>query len=112
MGVHTDGEGFLAVFVEGVGRHGDDGDVRVGPAGGTDGLGGLVAVHHRHFPQENQQNSEDILFRTRKFLHIPQKMAEQDLLFVAAGHLIEKTAPAGTITKHRRKAHERSCAHQ
>ncbi len=33
-------------------------------------------------------------------------MAEQDLLFVAAGHLIEKTAPAGTITKHRRKAHE------
>ena len=29
MGVHADGEGFLAVFVEGVGRHGDDGHFAV-----------------------------------------------------------------------------------
>ena len=48
MGVHADGEGFLAVFVEGVGRHGDDGDSAAAIRQIADELRRLIAVHVGH----------------------------------------------------------------
>ena len=45
MGVHADGEGFLAVFVEGVGRHGNNGHLRgIGFGQRTDGRGARFCI--------------------------------------------------------------------
>lgn len=42
------GRAFLDVFGAGVRCHGDNGQGNVGTVHGPDGIGGLVAVHHRY----------------------------------------------------------------
>ena len=49
VGVHASVEGLALVLVKGIGRHSDDGDIRVlGKGQVADFAGCLVAIHHGH----------------------------------------------------------------
>ena len=78
MRVHAGIQGGLFVLGKGVGRHGDNGDAAgVFPVKGTNGPGGIVAVHHRHL-HVHQDRVKLAFFRASEALQ-GQKAVFRDL---------------------------------